>query len=122
MWIVRLALRRPYTFIVLGLLILILGPLAIVRTPTDGLSLGCSSPGSARTFFPSVDSGRFTLHLRARTGTRIEETARLCDLVEGFIREHRAQRAADGGGDIEAAAGGDGVAGEGVGGRLGGGR
>ena len=35
MWIVRLALRRPYTFIVLGLLILILGPLAIVRTPTD---------------------------------------------------------------------------------------
>src|SRR6185436_8435316 len=35
MWIVRLALRRPYTFIVLGLLILILGPLAILRTPTD---------------------------------------------------------------------------------------
>ena len=35
MWIVRLALKRPYTFIVLGLLILILGPLAILRTPTD---------------------------------------------------------------------------------------
>ena len=35
MWIVRLALRRPYTFVVLALLILILGPLAILRTPTD---------------------------------------------------------------------------------------
>ena len=35
MWIVRLALRRPYTFVVLAMLILILGPLAILRTPTD---------------------------------------------------------------------------------------
>ncbi|MET0657284.1 MAG: efflux RND transporter permease subunit [Steroidobacteraceae bacterium] len=33
--IVRIALRRPYTFIVLALLILIIGPLAILRTPTD---------------------------------------------------------------------------------------
>ncbi|WP_321817225.1 MULTISPECIES: efflux RND transporter permease subunit [unclassified Paraburkholderia] len=35
MWIVRLALRRPYTFAVLAILILIAGPLAILRTPTD---------------------------------------------------------------------------------------
>src|SRR6202795_4853786 len=35
MWIVRLALRRPYTFVVVSILILILGGLAIVRTPTD---------------------------------------------------------------------------------------
>src|SRR5438874_6708407 len=35
MWIVRLALRRPYTFVVLAVLILIMGALAIVRTPTD---------------------------------------------------------------------------------------
>ena len=35
MWIVRLALRRPYTFAVLALLIAILGGLTIVRTPTD---------------------------------------------------------------------------------------
>src|SRR5260370_27729850 len=35
MWIVRLALRRPYTFIVMSLLILILGVLSIVRTPVD---------------------------------------------------------------------------------------
>src|SRR5438270_12540033 len=35
MWIVRLALRRPYTFVVLSILILIMGGLAIVRTPPD---------------------------------------------------------------------------------------
>src|SRR5271157_3151686 len=35
MWIVRLALRRPYTFVVMGLLIVALGTLAIVRMPTD---------------------------------------------------------------------------------------
>ena len=35
MWIVRLALKRPYTFIVLSLLLLIIGPLTILRTPTD---------------------------------------------------------------------------------------
>ncbi|MEO6924113.1 MAG: efflux RND transporter permease subunit, partial [Bryocella sp.] len=35
MWIVRLALNRPYTFIVLALLILIAAPVVILRTPTD---------------------------------------------------------------------------------------
>src|SRR6266853_445652 len=35
MWIVRLALRRPYTFIVMGLVIVMLGIAAIRRTPTD---------------------------------------------------------------------------------------
>ncbi|EHL29445.1 efflux RND transporter permease subunit [Legionella drancourtii] len=35
MWIVWIALSRPYTFIVLGLMLLIIGPLAIMRTPTD---------------------------------------------------------------------------------------
>src|SRR5947207_9521754 len=35
MWIVRLALRRPYTFVVMAILILIMGTLAIFRTPTD---------------------------------------------------------------------------------------
>ncbi|MEP6883798.1 MAG: efflux RND transporter permease subunit [Gammaproteobacteria bacterium] len=37
-------------------------------------------------FFPEVDTGQIKLHLRAPTGTRIEETARLCDLVEREIR------------------------------------
>src|SRR5947207_4957051 len=35
MWIVRLALRRPYTFLGMAILILIMGTLAIFRTPTD---------------------------------------------------------------------------------------
>jgi multidrug efflux pump subunit AcrB len=35
MWIVRLALRRPYTFVVLAIVILLLGVFAILRTPTD---------------------------------------------------------------------------------------
>jgi len=35
MWIVRLALRRPYTFVVMSMVIVILGVLAIFRMPTD---------------------------------------------------------------------------------------
>src|SRR5271165_396454 len=35
MWIVKVALTRPYTFIVLALLILLISPLVILRTPTD---------------------------------------------------------------------------------------
>ncbi|HYA16945.1 MAG TPA: efflux RND transporter permease subunit, partial [Bryobacteraceae bacterium] len=35
MWIVRIALSRPYTFIVLAILILLISPLVIMRTPTD---------------------------------------------------------------------------------------
>src|SRR5580693_8979889 len=35
MWIVRLALARPYTFVVLALVILLLTPVVLMRTPTD---------------------------------------------------------------------------------------
>src|SRR6202021_1023753 len=35
MWIVKVALNRPYTFIVLAILILIAAPVVILRTPTD---------------------------------------------------------------------------------------
>ena len=44
-------------------------------------------PFWAQDFFPSTDSGQFILHVRAKTGMRIEETARLCDLVEDEIRK-----------------------------------
>jgi multidrug efflux pump subunit AcrB len=37
-------------------------------------------------FFPQTDSGQFILHVRSPSGMRIEETARLFDLVEGEIR------------------------------------
>jgi multidrug efflux pump subunit AcrB len=43
-------------------------------------------PWLGQDFFPTTDSGQFILHLRAKSGTRIEETAKLCDLVEGTIR------------------------------------
>ncbi len=49
-------------------------------------SLGLA-PWPGQDFFPSVDSGQFTIHLRAHTGTRIEETAALCDHVEATIRK-----------------------------------
>jgi len=45
-------------------------------------------PRLGQDFFPDTDSGQFILHVRARTGTRIEETARLFDLVEDVIRKN----------------------------------
>jgi len=78
MWIVRVALDRPYTFIVLALMILLLSVVAIARTPTD--------------IFPSIDipviavdwtytglnpeelEGRLTSPTRARTSTRQSST------------------------------------------------
>ena len=49
------------------------------------VSLGLT-PWLGQDFFPSVDSGQFIIHVRAHTGTRIEETAALCDHVEQTIR------------------------------------
>jgi multidrug efflux pump subunit AcrB len=45
------------------------------------------APWLGQDFFPASDSGQFRLHIRARTGTRIEETAKLCDVIETSIRE-----------------------------------
>ncbi|HXJ02210.1 MAG TPA: efflux RND transporter permease subunit, partial [Micropepsaceae bacterium] len=44
-------------------------------------------PGLGQDFFPSVDGGQIKLHVRARTGTRIEETAALCDAIEATIHK-----------------------------------
>jgi len=44
-------------------------------------------PVLGRDFFPGVDAGQIRLHMRAPTGTRIEETARLADEVEAAIRQ-----------------------------------
>src|SRR5262249_11179753 len=38
-------------------------------------------------FFPGVDSEEFKLHVRASTGTRIEDTASICDNIEKDIRQ-----------------------------------
>src|ERR1700730_14725173 len=71
--LLSLALGRPKSFIVgfLVCIILSFGLLAFL----------------GENFFPTVDSGQILMHVRAPTGTRIEETARLCDLVEHAVRE-----------------------------------
>src|SRR5262245_10391620 len=51
------------------------------------LCAGLLVPWLGENFFPESDSGHLILHLRAKTGMRIEETARLTDLVENVIRE-----------------------------------
>ncbi len=50
------------------------------------IAAGALIPVLGRDFFPSSDTGQFKLHVRAKTGTRIEETARLCDLIDTAIR------------------------------------
>ena len=60
-----------------------------VFVPVFLLLCSCSFllvPWLGQDFFPNTDSGQFILHIRAKTGMRIEETARLSDLVENAIR------------------------------------
>ncbi len=61
--------------------------LVMACTAVLAFPLGKYMPGLGQDFFPKVDAGQIKLHLRARTGTRIEETAALCDQVEAAIRE-----------------------------------
>jgi CzcA family heavy metal efflux pump len=49
------------------------------------LSFGLE-PFLGENFFPTVDSGQILMHVRAQPGTRIEETARLFDLIEQTVR------------------------------------
>jgi CzcA family heavy metal efflux pump len=67
-----LALARPKTVIggFLGLVVLSMG----------------LWPFLGENFFPEVDSGQILMHVRAQPGTRIEETARLFDLIEQTVR------------------------------------
>jgi multidrug efflux pump subunit AcrB len=44
-------------------------------------------PFLGQNFFPSVDTGQFEMHVRARAGTRIEETARTVDQIEQMMRQ-----------------------------------
>jgi multidrug efflux pump subunit AcrB len=71
---------------------MLLGALLHHRAPFALLFLGfCGGtmfliPQLGQDFFPTVDAGQFRLHVRARTGTRIEETAKLVDEIETVIR------------------------------------
>jgi multidrug efflux pump subunit AcrB len=51
------------------------------------LSAALLYPFLGQDFFPAVDSGQFKIHVRAHTGTRIEDTASLCDQVDRTFRE-----------------------------------
>ncbi len=51
------------------------------------LCAGFLVPYLGQNFFPASDSGSFILHVRAPSGTRIEDAAKLCDLVEQQIRK-----------------------------------
>jgi multidrug efflux pump subunit AcrB len=44
-------------------------------------------PFLGQDFFPSVDAGRFDMHVRMKPGTRVEETARTTDQIEGMLRQ-----------------------------------
>jgi multidrug efflux pump subunit AcrB len=77
---VRLGYRRLLTFLVARRVVFIPVFLAVCA------SAFLLAPRLGENFFPDTDSGQFTLHLRTQTGTRIEETARLTDLVEAAIR------------------------------------
>jgi multidrug efflux pump subunit AcrB len=63
------------------------------------------APYLGQDFFPSVDGGQIKMHVRAQTGTRIEETTRLADWIgeairkiipadelDGIVDKHRAER------------------------------
>ena len=49
-------------------------------------------PWLGQDFFPTVDAGLFRFHVRAQTGTRIEETAALCDRIDSAIRQEIPKR------------------------------
>lgn len=77
--------RKGYTDL-LGAILARRGTFALIFLAICGGSLLLISQ-LGQDFFPSVDAGQFRLHLRARSGTRIEETARLVDAVEQSIRK-----------------------------------
>ena len=71
--LLSLFLRRAGV-VFLGVLVLVLGSFLLF-------------PWLGQDFFPAVDAGRFDLHVRMPSGTRIEETARKVDQIEGMIRQ-----------------------------------
>src|ERR1700704_3661568 len=71
MWIVRLALRRPYTFVVMAMAITLLGIVAILRMPTD--------------IFPEVDIPVVSVVWQYPGMSPAEMEARMIRTFEGFL-------------------------------------
>jgi multidrug efflux pump subunit AcrB len=76
-----------------GIYIALLERLVAARALFIPVFIGCCLlmmlliPFLGQNFFPSSDNGAFILHVRAKTGTRIEDTANICDLIEQSIRK-----------------------------------
>ncbi|MFX1734129.1 efflux RND transporter permease subunit [Paraburkholderia sp. A1RI_3L] len=79
--IVRLALNRPYTFIVLAMLILLAGPLAALRTPTDifpNIRIPVISVVWNYTGLPPADmAGRIVTYYERTLGTAVNDVAHI---------------------------------------------
>ena len=71
MWIVRLALRRPYTFVVMAMAIILLGLVAILRMPTD--------------IFPEVDIPVISVIWQYPGMSPNEMEGRIVRLYEGIL-------------------------------------
>src|SRR6476619_4541229 len=71
MWIVALALRRPYTFVVVALLLLILGPIVILRTPTH--------------IFPNIDIPVVSILWNYSGLNSQEMSTRIVSITERFL-------------------------------------
>ena len=57
------------------------------RQPTHPLLSFALAPYLGQDFFPSVDGGQIKIHMRAQTGTRIEETTKLADRIGEAIHK-----------------------------------
>ncbi len=78
-------MRDGYREVLAGLLAIRYTFLGVFLAFTVG-SVVALGPWLGQIFFPGVDVGVMYLHIRAQTGTRIEETARLSQEVEDYIR------------------------------------
>ncbi len=77
LWL-KAALQAEYRFV--SVFLAVMASSALLAFPLGPL------PGLGQDFFPAVDAGQIKLHMRARAGTRIEETAALADAVEASVR------------------------------------
>ena len=77
--LLRSALQAEYRFV--GIFLAVMAASALLAFPLGPL------PGLGQDFFPTVDAGQIKLHMRGRTGMRIEETAALADAVEASVRK-----------------------------------
>ncbi len=88
----QLAFERGFEKLRAGYESMLLGCIHHRRLFVSLFFIGCLAsmalvPWLGQDFFPASDSGQIRMHIRAQTGTRIEETARLCDVIEKQIRK-----------------------------------